>query len=403
MQSRTSHRSVTILKKTDVKGNFYPKINKFVTRGLPHFKKIEGSLVSPLPLTTAKPCQPPRKTMRKMRDNIRLYHVDHLGSTSLVTDIDGEITQHVAYIPYGEVFVEQRNGVWNTPYLFNAKELDEETGLYYYGARYLNPKDTRWLSVDPMFEKYMGMTPYNYCMGNPVGLVDPDGRAVKPFGNFSLELIKWGLTAEESSYVRLDKNGCIDKSYLMKGAKKLTSIGGNYESLLDLVKSEKVVEIHVGDSYETSKGVTVFREVTYESSVLDFMYETDGRLQGLSLEEYQKQNDFSTEKYWSGTFGITVYAENENTAVGKAISGDIQIHMNNSASKYGNEGKRVMTRYVAHELYGHALFRILGKNCSHGKIKSIAPEERNNPNNNWELEMQIYNRENEAEKNFDNH
>ncbi|MEE3486276.1 MAG: RHS repeat-associated core domain-containing protein, partial [Bacteroidales bacterium] len=86
------------------------------------------------------------------------------------------VTQNVAYIPYGEVFVEQRNGTWNTPYLFNAKELDEETGLYYYGARYLDPTGTRWLSVDPLFEKYVGMTPYGYCMGNPVGLVDVDGR-----------------------------------------------------------------------------------------------------------------------------------------------------------------------------------------------------------------------------------
>ena len=108
--------------------------------------------------------------------DIRLYHVDHLGSTSLVTDIDGEITQHVAYIPYGEIFVEQRNGSWNTPYRFNAKELDEETGLYYYGARYLDPTHAAWLSVDPLFEKYVGMTPYNYCMGNPVKLVDPNGE-----------------------------------------------------------------------------------------------------------------------------------------------------------------------------------------------------------------------------------
>ena len=111
-----------------------------------------------------------------MHDNIRLYHVDHLGSTSLVTDIDGEITQHVAYIPYGEVFVEQRNGSWNTPYLFNAKELDEETGLYYYGARYLDPTHAAWLSVDPLFEKYVGMTPYNYCSENPVKIVDPNGK-----------------------------------------------------------------------------------------------------------------------------------------------------------------------------------------------------------------------------------
>lgn len=72
----------------------------------------------------------------------------------MVTDAEGYITQNVSYIPYGEVFVEERNGVWNTPYLFNAKELDEETGMYYYGARYLNPKDTRWMSVDPLFENY---------------------------------------------------------------------------------------------------------------------------------------------------------------------------------------------------------------------------------------------------------
>jgi hypothetical protein len=42
-------------------------------------------------------------------------------------------------VPFGEVFIEERNKKWNTPYLFNAKELDEETGLYYYGARYYDP------------------------------------------------------------------------------------------------------------------------------------------------------------------------------------------------------------------------------------------------------------------------
>ncbi|MEE0997833.1 MAG: RHS repeat-associated core domain-containing protein [Paludibacteraceae bacterium] len=107
---------------------------------------------------------------------IFFYHPDHLGSTSLVTDNSGNVVQSVAYIPYGEVFIEERNGTWNTPYLFNGKELDEETGLYYYGARYLNPTNGMWLSTDPLFEKYVGMSPYNYCAGNPVKLVDPDGR-----------------------------------------------------------------------------------------------------------------------------------------------------------------------------------------------------------------------------------
>ncbi len=71
--------------------------------------------------------------------------------------------------------MEESSAGWQSPFYFNSKELDEETGLYYYGARYLNPTEERWLSVDPMFEKYVGMSPYNYCAGNPVKLVDVDG------------------------------------------------------------------------------------------------------------------------------------------------------------------------------------------------------------------------------------
>ena len=105
---------------------------------------------------------------------IFFYHPDHLGSTSYVTDADGNIAQHIEYIPYGEVFVEERNNSFSTNYLFNAKELDNETGLYYYGARYLDPTGAMWLSVDPVF--HAGTSPYAYCLGNPVKMVDPDGR-----------------------------------------------------------------------------------------------------------------------------------------------------------------------------------------------------------------------------------
>ena len=47
---------------------------------------------------------------------------------------------------------EERNNIWNTPYIFNAKEFDEETGLYYYGARYYDPRLSLWISVDPLQE-----------------------------------------------------------------------------------------------------------------------------------------------------------------------------------------------------------------------------------------------------------
>lgn len=54
------------------------------------------------------------------------YHPDHLGSSSYITNLNGEVSQHMEYVPFGEVFLEERNGAYNTPYKFNAKELDEE-------------------------------------------------------------------------------------------------------------------------------------------------------------------------------------------------------------------------------------------------------------------------------------
>ncbi len=76
----------------------------------------------------------------------------------------------------GEVFLKERNNTWNTPFLFNGKELDEETGLYCYGARYYNPRISLWYGVDPLAEKRPHMSPYNYCSWNPIMKIDPDGR-----------------------------------------------------------------------------------------------------------------------------------------------------------------------------------------------------------------------------------
>ena len=104
------------------------------------------------------------------------YHPDHLGSSSYITNLDGEVAQHIEYVPFGEVFIEERNNTWNTPYLFNAKEFDEETGMYYYGARYYEPKLSLWMSVDPSAEEKPWLTIYCYTRNNPIILVDPDGR-----------------------------------------------------------------------------------------------------------------------------------------------------------------------------------------------------------------------------------
>ena len=71
-----------------------------------------------------------RKLARECKCNVEVmwllnkltfyYHPDHLGSSSYITNLDGEVVQHIEYVPFGEVFIEERNNIWNTPYLFNA-------------------------------------------------------------------------------------------------------------------------------------------------------------------------------------------------------------------------------------------------------------------------------------------
>ena len=108
------------------------------------------------------------------------YHLDHLGSSSYITNLDGEVVQHIEYVPFGEVFVEERNNIWNTPYLFNAKEFDEETGLYYYGARYYDPRVSLWVSTDPAQEEQVTYSSYCYTKNSPLIFVDPTGEKPTP-------------------------------------------------------------------------------------------------------------------------------------------------------------------------------------------------------------------------------
>ncbi len=69
------------------------------------------------------------------------------------------------------------NNAWFVPSSFTGKEKDEETGYGYFGARYMDHElTTMWLSVDPMADKYPNISPYNYCMWNPIVLVDPNGE-----------------------------------------------------------------------------------------------------------------------------------------------------------------------------------------------------------------------------------
>ena len=166
------------------------------------------------------------------------YHPDHLGSSSYITNLDGEVSQHIEYVPFGEVFIEERNNTWNTPYLFNAKEFDEETGMYYYGARYYEPRLSLWMSTDASQEKHPNITTYCYAVANPIKFIDPDGNDIVITGkqhtsitlttdlidirvNASVLGINWGgnyvLRGEDVLSAALDIVGIVDPTGVADG------------------------------------------------------------------------------------------------------------------------------------------------------------------------------------------
>jgi RHS repeat-associated protein len=236
--------------------------------------------------------------LRAGNDNPELYqyyyHSDHLGSTSLITDLDGNIVQHVDYVPFGEVFIEERNNKWNTPYLFNAKELDEETGLYYYGARYYDPRVSLWLVADPMQEKYPNISTYAYCVLNPVRFVDPDGKDIKLY-NVNV----------------VDKNGNLKAQ---AGLSATTNA-----AMKDLLK--------------TKEGLAFFAQFAKAGDAIgDYKFTKDGSLSNVTLNLWDySADDIVMAQPGSGSIGVsedkkTVTLKVVSNGIGKAEVGETLTH-----------------------------------------------------------------------------
>ena len=104
-----------------------------------------------------------------------------LGSSNYITNFVGEVSQHMEYFAFGETFIEEHKNSHNSPFKYNGKELDEESGLYYYGARYYDPRISIWASVDPLVEQTMDA--FGYCFQNPIRLIDPTGMSPENLDN----------------------------------------------------------------------------------------------------------------------------------------------------------------------------------------------------------------------------
>ncbi|MBU8884067.1 RHS repeat-associated core domain-containing protein [Kaistella sp. DKR-2] len=154
--------------------------------------------------------------------------------------------------------MEQSNNEYNNPFKYNGKELDEATGLYYYGARYYDPKTSIWLSVDPLAvynpvteTEFYGdgqhnggvynsrnLNPYIYTYQNPINYVDPNGKQnyfnskIDANGKRYFEFTSQGANMQYGSVVNVydNNNKYVVKSYVGASApgKTVEAYGKHY-------------------------------------------------------------------------------------------------------------------------------------------------------------------------------
>lgn len=146
-----------------------------------------------LPSSTAEMSRPTTRSITSSTTTTLTISALHL---SLQTTREMS-TRESSTPPYGETWIEKTSntGLEYLPYRFTSKEIDEETGLYYYGARYLDPRYSRWISTDPALGEYIpsagkdisklpsggiynpfSQSLFNYSNNNPIKYVDPNGK-----------------------------------------------------------------------------------------------------------------------------------------------------------------------------------------------------------------------------------
>jgi RHS repeat-associated protein len=170
------------------------------------------------------------------------YHNDHLGSVNVITDINGYEVQRNEYDPWGSV--SKAVGNIDPTHRFTGKELDPETGLYYYGGRYYDPEISRFVSPDPFVpepDDPQSLNRYSYVLNNPQMYIDPSGYSFwsSIFGFF--KKIVGYIVAAVVTFVTENPflgglvgglvNAAVNGQNLLKGAMIGAMMGGIFRDL----------------------------------------------------------------------------------------------------------------------------------------------------------------------------
>ena len=149
------------------------------------------------------------------------YHffiTDHLGSVRVVASSTGTAEEYNHYYPLGGLLPSSSSNIGDQPIKFQGKEWgagnEVDLNLYDFGARRYDPSIGRWLSQDPLMEKYYYHTPYLFCAGSPINLIDPTGTDIYNFDEYGNYIGKKEQTGRHRIAVdSYDKKGNHKVSY----------------------------------------------------------------------------------------------------------------------------------------------------------------------------------------------
>ena len=155
--------------------------------------------------------------------NVYLYVTDHLSSVRAIVDMDGNVMERNDYYTFGKRHTTGRTyaSLAASPFLFSGKEdqslvkriADQDAtasaklNFLNFGARHYDPVVPRWLTQDPLSEKYYNLNPYSYCAADPVTLIDPDGEVITDYFDVSGKyLISDGI---DNGQIRITSNEVV--------------------------------------------------------------------------------------------------------------------------------------------------------------------------------------------------
>jgi RHS repeat-associated protein len=285
------------------------------------------------------------------------YHPDYLGNVEYITDASGLPYQYFFYSPWGEPLKDQTGpnyANWDSPYQFNGKELDEETGLYYYGARYYNPQVSAWLSVDAMSHKYPNFSPYAFVANNPIMLTDPDGNEIKYAGEEDAQADKEYRNLVITEVERYDKKTQelrdegkkwrADRREKRRHKNEFVQI---LEEIRQLDESEDVYRIRMGENMTSTSGGGNIR-YNSKTGEIDLNIGTNGRFTKVQRLSHELKHAYQFEiglLAFSAFYGVGTWLY-DRTDEHAAYNRQNTIASISGGETVDNVGKYVMDSYT---------------------------------------------------------